>query len=69
MDTFLTKWQLISMSEVEKLDDEIMDAADKIQQYKRKRDYYGLTDEDITEVKKLKEILEKNLLRKRYLGW
>lgn len=55
---------------VQKLDDEILNACDKIQQYKKKRrSGTNLTPADVEDLKKLKAFLQQKLAEKRSLGW
>lgn len=63
--------KISSIDIVQKLDDEILNACDKIQQYKKQRRQKNgcLTPADIEDLKKLQALIEQKLAEKRNLGW
>lgn len=54
---------------VQKIDTEILGAAAKIDQFRQKRDIYGLTNEDIQQLKHLKLTIESKMKQKKSYGW
>ena len=69
MDIYSPRYSLPVITKVQDIDREILELCAEINQFKRKRDFLGLTDMDLERIKYIKTRLERLLAEKHYLGW
>jgi len=59
----------INIPFVQEIDKDLMKAAEKMERFRHKRNIYGLSNEDIQEIKQLKLTIQSKMQEKKSYGW